>query len=173
MSKRSTWYVILKTLAFLAVYTVFHFAYQILPWPVFAVSESVWEHLKIGFFAAAFLALGETIGLLAKKEVFSGVRLLFSRITGVVIIPPFLFLLFYLMVALLGKIKLSWLAITSAVIITFLSGLTAAFLENEMLDFRWENKPVYCAPSDYFHIAAFLSSNSPNNPPYYPLFVER
>ncbi len=174
MKKRSIWYVLIKALIFLGVYTLFHYAYPILPWPIFGVSESVWEHLKMGFFAATFLIIVESIGLWVKAVVFSWTRFLISRITGVMLVPLFLFLLFYLSVAVCGQITPLLLKVIYVVTITFITGLLVAYIENEMLDYPWENQPLLLfLLLVFFFIAAYLFFAFTYYQPYYPLFVER
>lgn len=173
MNKRSTRYIVLKSLIFLGVYTALHFGGHVQHLPVFAVSESPWEHLKIGFYAASLLVLLEAIWLGIKREVFSWGRFFSSRLTGVLIIPVLLFLLFYLSVALWGRITPDWLQITYAVAITLASGLTAAYVENEFLDFRWEHKPfLLLLTVIIYFIALYLFIQFTYHLPYYPMFTE-
>ncbi len=174
MEKRSAWYILLKSLIFLGVYTAFHFGGDVLKLPVFAVSESPWEHLKAGFYAGSLLVLLEALRLGIKREVFSWIRFFTSRLTGVLIIPVLLFLLFYLSVALWGKITPAWLGIAYAVAITLLSGLTAAYVENELLDFRWEHKPTLLLLAVIVYIIAlYIFIQFTYDVPYYPMFTER
>ncbi|NLW45588.1 MAG: hypothetical protein GXY92_10470 [Syntrophomonadaceae bacterium] len=174
MEKRSAVYILLKALIFLGVYSAFHFGGDVLRLPVFTVSESPWEHFKAGFYAASLLVILEALRLGIKREVFSWGRFFTSRLTGVLIIPVLLFLLFYLSVALWGKIIPAWLGIAYAVAITLLSGLTAAYVENELLDFRWEHKPILLLLAVIVYIIAlYLFIQFTYHVPYYPMFTER
>ena len=172
MNKRSARYIVLKSLIFLGVYTALHFGGHVQHLPVFAVSESPWEHLKIGFYAASLLVLLEAIWLGIKREVLSWGRFFSSRLTGVLIIPVLLFLLFYLSVALWGRI-------TRLAADHLCSGdyfgirLNGGYVENEFLDFRWEHKPflLFLTVIIYF-IALYLFIQFTYHLPYYPMFTE-
>jgi hypothetical protein len=175
LNYRSVWYVVIKSLIFIGVYTAFHYAHPVLHWPVFAVSEAVWEHIKIGYFAAALMALVECILLLLTRTyVYSWWRFFFSRISAVLLVPVLLFLLFYLPISLFGKITPNWLEIVFVITITVLSALMAFHTENEILDFPWEFKPsLLLLQIMILIIATLLFIAFTYNAPYYPLFTER
>lgn len=172
MQRQGIWYVVIKALIFLGVYTAFHYAYPLIQWPIFAISESPWEHLKIGFFSAAFLVLAE-LALFAGSRIYPWVRFFGSRFTGIILTPVSLFLFFYLSIALFGKITPTWLMVVSTVIVTLLSGLTSFHTENEFLDFPWEKKSsLLLLQVVILIITTFLFIAFTYHLPYYPLFTE-
>lgn len=170
MPRRGSRYVIIKALIYLGIYSAFNYAYPLIKWPIFSVSESTWEHLKIGFFSAAFLALAE-LALFALSRINSWARFFSSRFSGIILIPVSLFLFYYLSVALFGKITPPWLEVASVIVITFLSGLATFHTENAFLDFPWEKKPsLLLLQVVMLIIAAYLFITFTYRLPYYPLF---
>ena len=172
LKRQGVWYVVVKTLVFLGVYTAFHYAYPVIHWPIFAISETPWEHLKIGFFGAALLALAEFV-LFARSRIHSWFRFLCSRFTGIILVPLTLFLFYYLSVALFGRIAPTWLKVFSVVFVTLLAGLTAFYTENECLELPLEMKPsLLLLQVVILIITAFLFITFTYRLPYYPLFME-
>ena len=110
---------LLMAFVFLAVFAAVHLAGELIPvrTPFFAISESVWEHLKIGFWS-----YGITYGIFWAATRRGSLSGLFS---GTLFALSAIFILYYTSLnlgALPGRLPLALdIAIVSA--ITFLSGL--------------------------------------------------
>ncbi len=171
--KISMWMVFAKAFIFLMIYTLFHFAYPILPLTVFAVSEAVWEHMKIGFFGILFLNLLELFVLAYKGKISSWVQWAFSRLVSTLLFAPIIFLMFYSQQVLFGKLSPVILEVGINILSTFLAGLIAFYVENEILDFELQRKTgLFLLLITSFLITAFLFWVFTYTHPYYPLFTE-
>lgn len=95
--------VILRVVAFQLAYVLFHFAYGLFPSPFTAVfsgiDESVFQHMKIGFFAWILIATGEQAFL---RPLHFG-TFASSRLFGAVMAPWVFTLLWYLAPAIVGR----------------------------------------------------------------------
>jgi len=76
--------------------------------PISAINESVWEHLKIGFFAAFFYAVFEYFMGLKENENF-----IFGKAMAMLSIPIFIIIVFYSYTAFTGK-SILWVDILTA-----------------------------------------------------------
>lgn len=167
------WIVLAKAFAFLIIYSLFHFAYPILPLPVFAVSEAVWEHMKIGFFAILFLNLLEPFVLKYKGKIFSWVQWAFSRLVSTLLFAPIIFLIFYFQQVVFGKISPVILEVGINILNTFMAGFIAFYAENEILDFALQRKKgLFLLLIIFLLMTAFLFLVFTYTQPYYPLFTE-
>ncbi|QGT98695.1 hypothetical protein SYNTR_0102 [Candidatus Syntrophocurvum alkaliphilum] len=174
MARLSIKYILLKAVIFLIVYTIFHFSYDFLQLKIFAVSESVWQHLKIGLFAAVLIGLIEVIILTIRGNVIFIQNLLFSRIISSLLVPLIIFLFFYLLIALFGKITPTIVELIANIAIVFFAGIIAFYIENEILELPVYEKPILLwIFIIMLVIASYLFLAFTENPPYYPLFVER
>ncbi|OEF97500.1 DUF6512 family protein [Desulfuribacillus alkaliarsenatis] len=123
-------YIIIKSIVFLFLYTLFHFAHDYVRWPIFAISESIWEHLKIAYYVAILLAVGElfVVSVILDNTV-SVTSLLFTRLIGALLVVPIIFLFFYFMYAAFGVIKHKVIKVVSVVTLTWAGGLCAYYFE--------------------------------------------
>jgi len=83
--------------------------------PFSAVNESVWEHLKIGFFAAFFYAVFEYF--MGLKD---NVNFIFGKSMAMLSIPIFILIVFYSYTAFVGK-SILWVDILTAFLSVVLS----------------------------------------------------
>lgn len=129
-------YVYLKGLYFLTIFSVFHFAYEIFPSPVLApicaINESIWQHLKIAFFSYFVLNLIEFV--FRRRSIQNKSGFIFSRLLTTIVIPWFIFILWYTMAAFYGRLKILLLEIIFASIVTALSGIVCATIELNIQD---------------------------------------
>lgn len=128
--------IIAKTLLYLGMYVLLHFAYEATGWevlrPIAGTNESVFEHLKIGFFAYFFASLSE-FALLRRRPVRSR-GFWPSRLLATWSVPWTIVSLWYLAYALTEKPLPLPLELTWALVVTFLSGVFGGFMERGVED---------------------------------------
>ncbi len=131
---------------FFAVFLVLHFLYDFFPNPVIGIfsgtSESVFQHLKIGFFSYLTAGLFEhrlLPGVVEDTErrtrhPLSAARSLYPWLAAAALVPWIIFLLYYLMPAAAGEVEHMGYHVAYSVLITYLSGLFAAVLRDELAE---------------------------------------
>ena len=165
---------IIKSFLFTAIYTLFHFGYEILPLPIFATSESIWQHLKIGFFSAITLSLLEVAYYTLTKYAIDWYNFLLSRLISAQLIVGSIFSLFYLYIGIFYKLPGSVTEIVIVVIMTFLGAFMAYYFESEIYtNFHGQSLILLVACFIFLVITAYLFLKFSNQVPYYPLFTER
>lgn len=127
-----------KVLLYLGIYAVLHFAYEAtgipLLKPISGVDESVFEHLKMGFYAYLLASIIEYFSIRRKHH--PPLNFWTSRIFASLFLPWSIVIIWYLAPAVVGPLNtqadLAW-----GLTVTFLSGVTAKqvekALEEEML----------------------------------------
>lgn len=145
-----------KAFLYLGIYSVLHFGYELtrLPFlkPICGTSESVFEHLKMGFFAYLFASLIEyaSSALNRRKANFFS-----SRILSAFLVPWVIFSTWYLGPALWGKTSSLFFELSWALGVTFYSGIVGVILEKETerIQFTPKARFLLCL---LFGIALFL-----------------
>lgn len=166
-------YVLIKSIIFVILYTVFHFAHHYLPWPIFSVSESVWEHLKIAFYSAILLASVEFLLLPLYHSAIAIESFFFSRLVGALAIVPLIFLSFYFVYGVFGIIQRKLIKVLSVVALTWAGGFSAIFIEAQSLHYPIENgKPLLIMLLLLFAMLLFLFIKFTYRIPVYPVFEE-
>ncbi len=122
-----------KGFLYLALFSLLHYGYELTGLsflrPICGVNESVFEHLKMGFFAYGFLSC---IEYFLAKERERGQSFFFSRLTSNLFIPWILFLLWYTGQAIWGKNN-SWIGeLAWAFTVTVLAGTFGSIMEHEV-----------------------------------------
>lgn len=121
----------LKALIYLIIFGLLHFGYestglQFLK-PICGTDESVFQHLKMGFFAYFFASLIE-YGIIRRR--FRGNNFWCSRALATIFIPWIIFLIWYLAPAIWGKFSTITAELSWALIVTYISGVFGGILEN-------------------------------------------
>lgn len=121
----------LKALIYLIIFALLHFGYestglQFLK-TICGINESVFQHLKMGFFAYFFASLIE-YGIIRRR--FSGNNFWCSRALATIFIPWIIFLIWYLAPAIWGKFSTITAELSWALIVTYISGIFGGILEN-------------------------------------------
>lgn len=166
-------YILIKSVIFVIVYTLFHFAHHYLAWPIFSVSESVWEHLKIAYYSAILLATVELLLLPLYHNEIPLESFFLSRLVGVLSIVPLIFLFFYYVYGVFGIIQKKLIKILSVVTLTWAGGFCALFIEAQALYFPVENgKPLLILLSFLSVMLLFLFIKFTYRIPIYPVFEE-
>ena len=112
-----------------------HYTYKFFPNVVIqifsAIDESVFQHMKIGFYSYLILSVIEF--LIFKKKIADTTKFLFSRVFSMVLYPYLIFLFF-----LFTRVVYPWqmhfvIEIISAQIVVYISVLFLGFLEVEIV----------------------------------------
>jgi hypothetical protein len=152
-SSRSFW-LLVKALAFLAVFVVLHFAYDWVPTPLVAVfsgtNESFVQHAKIGFWSYSLLSMGEY--LVRRKHISRMGSLACSRLLSTIFLPWAMFLLWYSAPELIGRLPGRTADIVYSNVITVVLVLLLGVLE-------WDTeRVVYSGAARAILIALYLLS---------------
>ncbi len=130
---------IVKSLLYLGLYALLHFGYEKRGWsalrPVFGTSESVFEHLKIGFFAYFFASLLEA-GI-TRRQISIKKGFWHSRLLATWSIPWIIVTVWYIAPAIYGKPLPLWGELSWAIAVAFLSGILSGTLERELEEERF------------------------------------
>jgi hypothetical protein len=139
-------YILLKSLIFTSLFAILHYLYYLNNNPFFqAISgkdESVFQHLKMGAFGYLFL-----IGidyLLIRKKVENKSSFVFSRLLSSLLVPWMIFVIWYLVPAIIGlPLSFGW-ELAWALIVVFVTGILASIIDRstEKLEFRLSAKIV-------------------------------
>ena len=149
-------YLLLPTrgIIFLSFYALLHFLYDWAPNVFFqaiaGINESVFEHMKIGFFAfLMFIGIDYLIHYLINgKKMENKTSFTFSRLIGLILIGWLLMFIWYMIPAIHNQ-EASSLAIelSLSMIVTFISGMIAmTFADNlEKFEFKLSFKIIIIA----------------------------
>jgi len=125
--------IFLKALIYLILFGLLHFGYDIskleILKPICGINESVFQHLKMGFFAYFFTSLIE-YGFIKRK--LKGNSFWTSRMLATISIPWFIFLVWYLAPAIWGKFATATGELSWALIVTYISGIIASIMEKDI-----------------------------------------
>jgi len=128
-------YTYIRSLIFLGIFILMHYTYKFFPNVVIqifsAIDESVFQHMKIGFYSYLILSVIEF--LIFKKKIADTTKFLFSRVFSMVLYPYLIFLFF-----LFTRVVYPWqmhfvIEIISAQIVVYISVLFLGFLEVEIV----------------------------------------
>ena len=134
-NKKKMGYFTLKSIIFMAFYAILHFLYTILHQNPFfqaiaGTDESVFQHLKIGFFA--YLILIGIDYLIVRKEIENVSSFVFSRLISSLLVPWIIFIIWYIVPAFVGHEiglakELAW-----ALVVVFITGIMAAVVDDNI-----------------------------------------
>ena len=127
----------IKALLFLGVFSVLHFGYELTEWkfliPICGISESVFQHLKMAFWAYIITSALERIPSKGKRtEPVSKAEFWYSRFLSAVIVPWLIFILWYFLPAVYGRAKSLFVDLSWSLLTTFTAALFAAQIEQEI-----------------------------------------
>ncbi len=124
-------YMYIRSLIFLGIFILMHYTYKFFPNVVIqifsAIDESVFQHMKIGFYSYAILTLIEYLAF--KKKIADKTRFLFSRSFSAIFYPWLLFMFFFF-----TRVIYPWqmhfvVEIISAQSVVYISVLILSFIE--------------------------------------------
>ncbi len=162
----------LKALIYLLIFGLLHFGYESTGLeflkPICGTNESVFQHLKMGFFAYFFASL---IEYRIVKGRFKGNNFWCSRALATILVPWMIFLIWYLVPATWGKINSVAIELSWAFIVSYLSGIFAGIIEKGVEKFKvsTEFKIVIII---LFIVSAFLFVRFTYKSPWIDLFVD-
>ncbi|WP_241240654.1 hypothetical protein [Thermotoga sp. Ku-13t] len=118
-----------KILIYMVLFSVFHFGYELTGWNFLRIlcgtDESVFEHLKMGFWAYFFASIIE-FNIAKKGENFWP-----SRLFSTILVPWFIVIVWYMVPAISGKLESLALELIWAFVV-IISGLFAIVLERQL-----------------------------------------
>jgi len=142
MELNSKKWIIIRSALYLVIFILLHYAYDWFPNPVFAVfsgiDESVYQHMKIAFYAYIILIVIEF--LIFRKKIERSQAYFFTRLFSTVIIPWIVFVLFFIGRALYPYEFPEIIEIIYALGITFLVGIVISFIELEFDEVEYSKR---------------------------------
>ncbi len=132
-------YIYIRSLLLLAIFIGMHYLYKFFPNVIIhifsGINESVFQHMKVGFYSYLILSVIEF--LVFKKKITNKVKFLFSRVFSMVLYPYLIFLFF-----LFSRVVYPWqmlfvIEIISAQITVYISVLFLSFIEVEIMKFEF------------------------------------
>jgi len=127
----------LKSFIFLLIFSILHFGYEITGWkfliPFCGINESVFQHLKMGFWAYLLLIILIEYPVLKRKnkKIISLPNFWYSRLLSLIIMPWVLLIVWYLLPAIYGKVKIELFEALWSIGVTYLSSLFVEYIEKD------------------------------------------
>lgn len=163
----------LKAFLFLLAFCLFHYGYELTGMaflkPFCGTNESVFQHLKMAFWAYVLLSLVEFV-MLKKREDTKIKNFVHSRMLSAVLLPWIILLTWYLLPGVFGRVESLFVEVLWAVLVIYLSGLFVAQIEKEVekVQFQTATKVVVITVTT---ISAFLFVLFTYRLPWIDLFV--
>ncbi len=134
----SKYYIPGKAIVYLLLFSLLHYLYEWIPNIVIALfsgtSESIYQHMKIGFYVYLLLSLIEFI--VFRNQIEDRQKFLFSRLLSAFLVS-YMSMFFYLIGSMFGHITLVFLEVIYSISICFISIFPVLILE------RWYEKFDY------------------------------
>lgn len=119
-----------KILIYMAFFSVLHFGYELTGWsflkPFCGTDESVFEHLKMGFWAYLFASAIEFFTLKKRGNFWS------SRLFATMLVPWLILIVWYMVPAIYGKIESLTIELMWAFAVVIISGIFARVVEKNL-----------------------------------------
>jgi len=141
----SKYYFLGKAVVFLLLFTLLHYLYDWFPNLFIALfsgtSESIYQHMKIGFYVYIILTPIEYI--IFRNQIQNKQNFLFSRLLSTFLVP-YLSMFFYLIGSMFGHISILFLEVIYSISICFISIFPVLMLEKwyEKFDYSFHIKIV-------------------------------
>ena len=166
-------YIALKTLIFVILFSILHFLYSLNENPFFRAiagkDESVFQHLKMGFFSYLLLIIFDY--LLVRKKIENRESFLYSRLLSSLLVPWMIFIIWYLAPAIIGlPLSLPW-ELTWAFFVVIVVGILASLFDKNIEKISF-NKSVKIIIIGLIIISIFLFILFSFNNPWIDVFVE-
>lgn len=124
----------IKSLLYLAIFSMLHFGYDLTHWafltPLCGINESVYQHLKMAFWAYLLASLIEYFGM--RRKFSKGKNFWYPRLLSTIVVPWFVMLIWYLVPALWGKVESLTVEILWAIFSTYSSGVMVGIIEKNI-----------------------------------------
>ncbi|MEJ5229489.1 MAG: DUF6512 family protein [Pseudothermotoga sp.] len=122
-----------KILLYVAIFSVLHFGYELTGLsvlkPFCGVDESVFEHIKMGFWAYLFVSIIEYFFV---KRPLDSRNFWYSRIFSAIFVPWSIIIIWYILPAIFGHVESVVIELMWAFTVVFLSGLVGHLLEKNL-----------------------------------------
>jgi hypothetical protein len=134
MNLNDSKYIYIRSLLYLAIFIGMHYAFKFFPnviSQIFSgINESVFQHMKVGFYSYLILSIIEFA--VFKKKITEKTKFLFSRVFSM-ILYPFLIFLFFLFTRVVYPWQMHFVVeIVSAQITVYISVLVLGFIEQDI-----------------------------------------
>ena len=163
--------ILLKALIYLVFFSVLHFSLELSGWsflkPFAGIDESVFQHLKMAFWAYLLASLVEYPVFKKKKKIYQSFW--YPRFLAAIFVPWVIFLVYFLGPATGGKFSSSILELTRAILVSYFSGLAGGLLEGHLE----EQKLAFCFKALIIFLllaSAFLYVAFTCSPPWLDMF---
>ena len=162
----------IKSLLYLIIFSILHFGYDLTHWsfltPICGINESVFQHLKMAFWAYLLTSLIEYFVIRNKSS--ERKSFWYPRLLSTIILPWIVILIWYFVPALCGRVKYLVLEILWSIFSTYSSGVIVGIIEKniEKNSFSFSFKMVILI---LIILSAFLYVCFTYNPPWIDLFV--
>jgi len=154
MKRFSKKWIISKVLIYLLIYSILHFLYDLIPvLPIALISgtnESIFTHMKIGFYAYFFTCLVDY--QITKTQIESKNTYFWNTLLMSSLMPLFLFALWYILPVFLEHLEPMWFELTYSFLILVINGIMAANLEDSY------SKTEYSKNTKIIILLLFISS---------------
>ncbi|MBC7349109.1 MAG: hypothetical protein H5U05_03960 [Candidatus Aminicenantes bacterium] len=153
--------IILKAFIYLIFFSVLHFGYDLTHLsflkPFCGIDESIFQHLKMAFWAYLLASMVEYPVFKRKKKKYESFWI--PRFFSATIVPWTIFLVWYLAPATGGKLSPSYLELIWALVVSYFSGLAGGLiertLEDQRLAFCFKVLVIFLAVASAFLYIAF------------------
>ncbi|MGQ9618279.1 MAG: DUF6512 family protein [Candidatus Aminicenantia bacterium] len=160
-----------KAFLYILIFSLLHFGFDWSGWkfliPFCGVDESVYQHLKMAFWAYTFASVIEYFT--AKREKIERGAFLYSRIFSSTMTPWFIIIIWYLVPAIYGKFQTSFLEIIWAIIVSYISGIVAGMTEKTIEKVKF-SIPFRIIIFLLYFFSAFLYIRFTYKPPWIDVF---
>jgi len=124
------YYILVKAVLFLLLFSLLHYLYDWFPNLIIALfsgtSESIYQHMKIGFYVYMIITLIEYI--IFRNQIQDKQNFLFSRLLSTFLVP-YMSMFFYLIGSMFGHITIVFLEVIYSISICFISIFPVLILE--------------------------------------------
>jgi len=126
--------VYIKSLIYLMIFSILHFGYDLTHWafliPLCGINESVFQHLKMVFWAYFLVNLVEYFVI--KRKVSERKTFWYPKLLSTIIIPWIVMIIWYFVPVLFGRVESLVLNVSWSVFSTYSSGVIVGIIEKNI-----------------------------------------
>lgn len=130
--------IVSKAFIYLIFFSILHFGYDLTNWsflkPFCGIDESIFQHLKMAFWAYLLASLVEYPVFKRKERGYKSFWI--TRFFSATIVPWTIFLVWYLVPATGSKTRPSYLELIWALLVSYFSGLAGGLIEKTIEEQR-------------------------------------
>lgn len=124
----------IKSLIYLVIFSILHFGYDLTHWafltPLCGINESVFQHLKMVFWAYLLANLIEYFVI--KRKISERKTFWYPRFLSTIIVPWIVMIIWYFVPALCGRAESLVLDVSWSVFSTYFSGVMVGIIEKNI-----------------------------------------